>query len=357
MPMCSASGRFRRAIQRSLRSATRSCSANAARTARSGSSSCATGAPKTAITASPTNFSTKPSSRWIVADIASNSSTCNARRSSGSSVSLNAVKPDKSANSTVTGRRSDAAAGGAGTARRCPHFGQKANSDGTSYPQAVQAMAKLWYCGCFVRMSELALQAMQVRHQASRDEADHFEAERRVLEVQLLEAQLVDAQHRAVERAARGQRAALVGGEEGDLAEHAAGFHDVADLDEFDPSFGEEVQLLGRIALARQPLARLQSPPAHVRREPDARQVAGGGCLADAARQADHLGRAVEVDRQQRAVQQQRHRRPLQRAIDEKADVAADGEPAQRDHCLDEGAGDHQRDREARREDRDEFER
>src|SRR5438105_669911 len=138
MPTWIASGRPSRASQRSLNAPTRSCSRSAASNARSGSSSWATGAPNTAITASPTNFSTKPSRRWIVAAISSNSSDCKLRTSSGSSSSLSDVKPQRSANSTVTGRRSDSGSAGADTSR-VPHFGQKANSAEASNPQAVQA--------------------------------------------------------------------------------------------------------------------------------------------------------------------------------------------------------------------------
>ena len=102
------------------------------------------GAPKTAITASPTNFSTNPSNRAISADIAWNRSFWNARTSSGSTRSLSAVKPERSAKSTVTGRRSASAPGAAdlaagprgadtGSAGRAavnadPHLGQNAKS-------------------------------------------------------------------------------------------------------------------------------------------------------------------------------------------------------------------------------------
>ena len=77
-------------------------------------------------------------------DISANSSPCSARTSSGSSVSESAVKPHRSANSTVTGRRSElvsllgtAAAGANGL----PHFGQNAKSAGASKPQPEQINA------------------------------------------------------------------------------------------------------------------------------------------------------------------------------------------------------------------------
>src|SRR2546425_7328246 len=133
--------------------------ASAARKARSGSSSWATGAPKTAITESPTNFSTNPSNRAISADMAWNRSFWNARTSSGSERSLSAVKPERSANSTVTGRRSasapwlgDVAAGprvadtgstGRAAVNADPHFGQNAKSWAHTKLHAGQAAGSL----------------------------------------------------------------------------------------------------------------------------------------------------------------------------------------------------------------------
>ena len=57
------------------------------------------------------NLSTKPPKRWTAAVNSANSSFCRVRISSGSSCSLSEVKPLRSANSTVTGRRSASASG------------------------------------------------------------------------------------------------------------------------------------------------------------------------------------------------------------------------------------------------------
>ena len=134
--------RPRRSAPSRLRSAQRLAPASRSRAhRRSGSSSCATGAPNTAITASPTYFSTNPSKRSMVADIWLYRSVCSERTSSGSSRSQSAVKPDRSANRTVTGRRSACASVASGGApSRRPQFGQKANAEEASNPQAAQAI-------------------------------------------------------------------------------------------------------------------------------------------------------------------------------------------------------------------------
>src|SRR6185503_1084380 len=81
-------------------------SSSAARTARSASSSRATGAPQTAITASPMNFSTVPPYRPITSEARSKYRLRTSRTSSASFSSANGVKPTRSANRTLTRRRS-----------------------------------------------------------------------------------------------------------------------------------------------------------------------------------------------------------------------------------------------------------
>ena len=111
--------------------------ARAALTARSGSSPCATGAPKTAITASPMNFSTVPPNASISERTRAKYGVRIARTSSGSSFSARAVKPTRSAKSTVTTFRSsakpcDRSGSGSAQARQnfaiggfsCPQLGQ-----------------------------------------------------------------------------------------------------------------------------------------------------------------------------------------------------------------------------------------
>ena len=118
-----------------LRAVTASRTASAARTARSGSSPCEVGAPKTAITASPTNFSTRPpkdssSSRtvpWYGVRIA--------RTSSGSSCSERDVKPTRSTKTTLTILRSSRC--GVSSASGAPHARQKRAISGLSWPQAM----------------------------------------------------------------------------------------------------------------------------------------------------------------------------------------------------------------------------
>ena len=74
----------------------------AARTARSASSSCETGMPKTAITASPTNFSTDPPWRSMIARRSSKYRRMRARSASGSVDSPSAVEPTRSQKRIVT---------------------------------------------------------------------------------------------------------------------------------------------------------------------------------------------------------------------------------------------------------------
>src|SRR5262249_6417938 len=159
MPRWSLTGPPKQISQRVLRSSTRSSIRSAARRARSGSSSCATGAPNTAMTASPTNFSTKPPYCSMTSASILNRSFWNARTSAGSSRSLSDVKPETSANRTVTRRRSaspvgETAAGratgtvattggGAGAASRdAPHFGQKTKSGSQANPHAAQFLGR-----------------------------------------------------------------------------------------------------------------------------------------------------------------------------------------------------------------------
>src|SRR5207248_5007536 len=113
------------------------CIDSAARTARSASSSCATGAPKTAMMPSPVSLSTCPPKVLTAPASAAITRSMTAPTRSGSRSSAQAVKSDRSPNSTVTTRRSvagsSAAAGSAapqlwqnrapGTAT-VPHTGQ-----------------------------------------------------------------------------------------------------------------------------------------------------------------------------------------------------------------------------------------
>ena len=78
----------------------------AARTARSASSSWAIGAPNTAISASPMTLSTMPPNRSTTSPISFMQPSTIERISSGSVRSESEVNPDRSANRTVTQRRS-----------------------------------------------------------------------------------------------------------------------------------------------------------------------------------------------------------------------------------------------------------
>ena len=195
------------------------------------------------------------------------------------------------------------------------------------------------------RRRDIALeQPPAIGDQPAGDQRHHRVAERRVLEVDLPEGVLVDAQHDAVAAAQGGQRAPPVGREEGDLAEHAARLDELADLDELDASLDQQVDVHRPVAAAEQHLAGLQPHAPHVGLEPDARQVAVGDGCRHLPRQPRHLQHAPEVDRQQRGVQHDDQRRAVQQAVDDEAEVAADGQPAQRHHRLHERAGDDQRD-------------
>ena len=93
---------------------TASTRSSAVRTARSASSSWATGAPQTAMTASPMNFSTVPPYRSTISRATWKYPSRNSRTRSGSSPSLRAVKPTRSANRIETRRRSVTAGSAAG---------------------------------------------------------------------------------------------------------------------------------------------------------------------------------------------------------------------------------------------------
>src|SRR3989475_279317 len=133
-PVVMAMRRCRSASSSALRLAIRRCIASAARSARSGSSSCAAGIPKTAITASPMNFSTVPPYRVISSRIAAKKRAISARIGSGSSCLVTRVEPARSANSTVTTRRSAAPAPCSGV----PHCRQNCAPEGLARPQVGQ---------------------------------------------------------------------------------------------------------------------------------------------------------------------------------------------------------------------------
>ncbi|SPE60453.1 hypothetical protein SBV1_420007 [Verrucomicrobia bacterium] len=128
--------------------ARQSCMARAARTARAGSSSRACRAPNTAIMASPMCFSTVPPWALIKASSRCQSELMCACRSSGSCRSANDVKPEKSANRTVTCLRWPASnPAGAGTGAKLaaaldlaawPQAGQNRASVGKNSPQLAQ---------------------------------------------------------------------------------------------------------------------------------------------------------------------------------------------------------------------------
>ncbi len=144
------------------RARTASTSSRAARTARSGSSSRATGAPQTAMTASPMNFSTVPPYRPMTVRASSKYSERSSRTASASRPSAIVVNPTRSANSTVTKRRSatgaacaapmavasgvgprDAAAAASSLMSRVPHSPQKRAWGGLVDPHVGQAAASL----------------------------------------------------------------------------------------------------------------------------------------------------------------------------------------------------------------------
>ncbi|MBK6864059.1 MAG: hypothetical protein IPG91_10975 [Ideonella sp.] len=127
------------------------------------------------------------------------------------------------------------------------------------------------------------------------------------------------------------------------------GLDEDADLDDLDPALGEVVQVIGPVALAEQDVAILALGVAHVGLEPDARALRRRS--PHALGQAHHLHCAQDVDRQQQAVQEQHRDRWMQHAVEQETEVAPHGEPAQRDHGLDERAHDHQRGRDQHRDD------
>src|SRR5262249_37107623 len=114
------------------------------------------------MTASPTNFSTNPPYCSMASASVVNRSFWKERTSSGSSRSPNEVKPDTSANRTVTSRRSASTAKGAGVGRAAtgrgatgtvaeviafasrdaPHFGQKRKSGEQANPQEAHSTGK-----------------------------------------------------------------------------------------------------------------------------------------------------------------------------------------------------------------------
>src|SRR5262245_26397757 len=113
------------------------------------------------MTASPTNFSTNPPYCSMASASVVNRSFWKERTSSGSSRSPNDVKPDTSANRTVTSRRSASTAKGAGVGRAAavavtgkvaagiafastdaPHFGQKRKSGAQANPHEAHSTGK-----------------------------------------------------------------------------------------------------------------------------------------------------------------------------------------------------------------------
>ena len=146
---------------RSPSAVTASTTTKAERTARSASSSWATGVPHTAITASPMNFSTTPPCRSTASDAVAKYSLRMVRTSSGSRPSASGVDPTRSANSTVTRRRSVPWSGATGCpvpgccapevvpGRSCsasgrPHSPQNLSSGAFAVPQAGQVSASRW---------------------------------------------------------------------------------------------------------------------------------------------------------------------------------------------------------------------
>ena len=106
----------------------------AARTARSASSSCETGIPKTAMTASPTNFSTVPPWRSMIARRSSKYRRMRARSASGSVDSPSAVEPTRSQKRTVTTLRCSRA--GSTRRERCRARHAEARLGGVLAPAA-----------------------------------------------------------------------------------------------------------------------------------------------------------------------------------------------------------------------------
>ena len=131
-----------------MRSA-RSTIASPARTPRSASSSCSTGTPKTPSTASPMNPSALPPNTVISSVTMPWNAASTSRNRSGSRLAASSVEPARSAKTTVTTRRSEAA----GTATGAPQFGQKLASSGSGCPHrghvsAVTACTRSAARGC-----------------------------------------------------------------------------------------------------------------------------------------------------------------------------------------------------------------
>ena len=204
-----------------------------------------------------------------------------------------------------------------------------------------------------LRLRHLLLQPLHVGRQPPGDKRHQLEAEFRILVIELVDRALVDGEHGAGADAARRVRAPPVGREEGDLAEHVTRLDEDPDLDDLDAALGQEVQVVRLVALVEQHVAGLALGAHHVGLEPDARAFGGGGLHA--LGQPDHLDRPEDVDRQQDSVEQQHRYRRVQDPVDDEADVAADAEPAQRNHRLDEGADDHQARRDEHRNDGDDL--
>ena len=132
-PVLTAIRTFRsRSASLSFSSCTAAHIASAALTARSGSSPRASGAPKTAMTASPMNFSTVPPHASICSRTRAKYGVRIARTSSGSRRSARAVKPTRSAKSTVTTLRSSASPCWAGS--DSPQARQNFATGGFSWP-------------------------------------------------------------------------------------------------------------------------------------------------------------------------------------------------------------------------------
>ncbi len=105
-PLCIVKGRPILCSNLGLMAFTKSCTSLAALIALTGSSSWTFGTPNSAITASPTNFSMKPSYLATTWAISPKTRLMISLTSSGSSLSDIAVNPERSEKSTVTCLRS-----------------------------------------------------------------------------------------------------------------------------------------------------------------------------------------------------------------------------------------------------------
>ena len=90
-----------RALRAALHAVSSRWISTAARAARRAWSACGTGAPKKAITQSPMNLSSVPPARKIASTERSRKAPSSSETSSGRERSQKAVKPTKSAKSTV----------------------------------------------------------------------------------------------------------------------------------------------------------------------------------------------------------------------------------------------------------------